>query len=195
MKVLELFSSIRTTLQDHDKNYWDDSELLSYYNECVKVMASERLENKTTATLALNPAKNDYDTSGILRYIRCVDANGKTRELYPDDLSGKDDNLGIIVKDYNKIYVNDPTVGTTLTLTIIALPSDSNTTSIVRSGDETALKYYILSKSYEKDNDMENFQKSQYFYAKYLEAFKLLKDSSSINYSTSSANVTKAYYY
>lgn len=195
MKVLELFSSIRNTLQDNDKNYWDDSELLSYYNECVRSMSAERLENKTTATLALDPLRKQYDTSGILRYIRCEDDTGLKRTLYPDDESGSDDNNGIVILDYNKVYVNDPSVGSTLTFTIIAIPEDGNISGNVRSGDESAIKYFILSKAYEKDSDMENFQKSAYFYSKYIDEFRRLKDSASSNYGYSSASRTVSYFY
>lgn len=195
MKVEELFSSIRNTLQDSAKNYWDDSELLSYYNECVRNMSSERMENKTTASLVLDPAKNQYDTTGILRYIRCVDANGTERKLYPDDLSGEEDNLGVVIESYNRVYVNDSTVGSTLTFTVIAFPSEGNMSSSVRTGDETALKYYILSKAYEKDADMENFNKSSYFYQKYLEVFKQLKGASSVNYKANDVSKTTSYFY
>ena len=195
MKVEELFSSVRNTLQDHTKTYWDDSELLAYYNECVRSMSAERLENKTEATLILDPTKNEYDTSGILRYIRAEDNEGTTRNLYPNDESGEDDTLGIIIQNYNRIYVNDSSVGTSIILQVVAFPEDANVSSSVRSGDENAIKYYILSKAYEKDSDMENFQKSSYFYGKYMTEFKLLKDSSSVNYKSSSADRTTAYYY
>lgn len=195
MKVEELFSSIRNTLQDSDKNYWDDSELLSYYNECVRSMSAERQENKTEATMVLDPMTNEYNTSGILRYIRAKDDTGKARALYPNDESGVDDESGIIVIDYNKVYVNNPEIGSVITFQIVALPEDSNLSSSVRIGDDIALKYYILSKAYEKDSDVENFNKSGYFYNKYLESFKLLKSSSSVNYRTSTVDKTEAYYF
>lgn len=195
MKVEELFSSIRNTLQDTNKTYWDDSELLSYYNECVRIMASDRMENKTTATLILDPIKNTYDTTGILRYIRCADSNGTSRPLYPDDNSGDDDTLGVVIENYNRVYVNDPSVGSTLTFNIVAFPDDSNLSSSVRTGDDTALKYYVLSKAYEKDADQENFQKASYFYGKHLNAFKDLKSASSANYQANTVNTTKCYFY
>ena len=195
MKVLELFSSVRNTLQDIGKDYWDDSELLSYYNECKRSMASERLENKTTATLILDPLKNEYDTSGILRYIHAKDDNGLKRELYPNDESGDEDNNGIIIQDYNRVYVNDSTVGSIVTFQIVAMPNDDNLTSDVRAGDENSFKYYILSKAYEKDADVQNFEKSTYFYNKYTLLFKPLKNASSANYTTNTVQVTAAKYY
>ena len=195
MRVEELFSSVRDTLQDLDKNYWDDSELLSYYNECVRSMSAERLENKNTATLTLVPSQNEYNTSGILRYISAKDDTDTIRALYPDDSSGDDDSNGIVILDYNRIYVNSPDVGTTITLKVVAMPQDGNMTSIVRIGDETAIKYYILSKAYEKDSDMENFQKSAYFFSKYTMAFKQLSDASGRNYRTGIITTSKSYYY
>jgi uncharacterized protein YqkB len=195
MTVSTLLKSVRQVLQDYDKEYWDDSELLTYYNECKRTMAQERLEIKTTATLLLDPLKNEYDTDGVLRYIRAVDDEGTTRKFYPNDETIGADNTGIIIKDYNKIYVQDPTIGTTITMEIVSLPSDDNLEGTVRLGDENAFKYYILSKSYEKESDMENFQKSDYFYQKYLREFAKLMDSASANYNTATVNKTEANYF
>lgn len=195
MKVQELFSTIRDTLQDANKTYWDDSELLGYYNECVRYMSAERIEDKTTATILLDETRNTYDTSGILRYVKCVDNDNNARVLYQDDSSGDLDNLGVIIENYNRIYVNDPSVGASLIFTVVALPEDSNITSKIRVGDDLSLKYYILSKAYEKDSDMENFQKSSYFYSKFIEAFRQLRNSSSVNYRANNSNVVKSYFY
>lgn len=195
MKVEELFSSIRNTLQDSAKNYWDDSELLMYYNECVRNMAAERMENKTTATMILDPEKKEYNTTGILRYIRCEDSNGTERRLYPDDMSGDDDKLGVIIQNYDRVYVNNPEIASSLTFTVVAFPQESNLTSNVRIGDESAIKYYVLSKAYEKDTDVENFNKCQYFYGKYLELMRNLKQASSANYKARTATTTKSYFY
>ena len=195
MKVQELFSEVRNTLQDLDKAYWDDSELLSYYNECKRNMAAERLENKNTATLTLDPLKNQYDTTGILRYIRAEDDEGTKRKLYPNDESGESDTTGIIILDYNKVYVNDPTIGSVITFSVVSMPNEDNMSSSVRIGDETALRYYILSKAYEKDADMGNFQKADYFYNKFRIAMKMLLEASSANYSAKVPNTTVSYFY
>jgi hypothetical protein len=195
MKVQELFSSIRDTLQDGNKNYWDDSELLGYYNECVRYMAAERKENKTSAQLLLDSTKNTYNKDGILRYIRCKDSNGVERKLYQNDMTGEDDTNGVIIEDYNRVYVNNPEDGVTLIFTVVALPQAENITAEIRTGDELSFKYYILSKAYEKDADMENFQKSSYFYSKFLEAFRQLKNSSNVNYETGNQNIVKSYFF
>jgi hypothetical protein len=195
MTVLELLTSCRSTLQDHDKNYWDDSELLNFYNECKRTMAQDRLEIKTTATLLLDPLKNTYTTDGVLRYINAKDDEGRDRAFYPNDGSDNDEQTAIVIKDYNKVYVNDPTVGTYITIEIVGLPAEDNLTSNVRIGDENALKYYILSKAYEKETDMENFAKSEYFYNKYLREFSKLMDSASANYKTATVMKTEANYY
>jgi hypothetical protein len=195
MNVTELLSRARDTLQDKDKTYWDDSELLSYYNECKRTMAYNRLENKTTATLTLDPLKSEYDTTGVIRYIKAIDDDSNVRTLYGNDGTGDDDIYGIILIDYNKVYINDSTIGTVITMDVIATPSDDNMSSIVRVGDEEALRYYILSKAYEKDSDMGNFQKSGYFFDKYNTLFRTLKKASSANYraSTVERTVSKGY--
>jgi hypothetical protein len=195
MTVLQLITSCRDVLQDQDKTYWDDSELLNFYNECKRTMAQDRLEIKTTATLVLDPLKNDYDTDGILRYIRAEDDLGNFRTFYPNDESIGIDSNGIIIKDYNKIYVADPTIGTTITMEVVSLPIEDNLTGTVRLGDENALKYYILSKAYEKETDMENFTKADYFYSKYMREFAKLMDSASANYKTATVMKTEANYF
>jgi len=195
VKVVELFANIRNVLQDISKTYWDDPELLGYYNECKRSMAAERLEDKTTATLTLDPLRNEYNTDGILRYIYAEDDEGTDRPLYPNDKTGENDSNGIIVLDYNKIYVNDPELNAAIIFQVVAMPSEDNISSLVRAGDENALKYYILSKAYEKDSDMENFAKSDAFYAKYTTALKPLKNASNANYTTNTVQISEAIYY
>lgn len=194
MRVEELFSSVRNTLQDHDKNHWDDSELLAYYNECKRTMAMDRLENKTTATLTLDPLINVYDTTGAVRYVRMKDDLDNKRPIYPNDLTGADDEYGVIIQDYNRVYVNDPSIGTSIIMDIVAMPSDDNLSSNIRIGDENSFKYYILSKAYEKDSDMNNFQKSDVFYTKFYREFKKLKDANSVGYTNAEIR-TKSYFY
>lgn len=195
MIVKELLQSCRMVLQDYDKTYWDDSELLSYYNECKRTMASERLEIKSEATLVLDPDTNKYTTDGILRYIKATDDLGGVRTLYPNDGSGDGDDNGIVIKDYNKIYINRPDIGSIITFEIVTLPDNDNLESSVRMNDENSFKYYILSKCYEKENDMENFQKVEYFHQKYLREFRKNIDSASANYVTATVSATEGSYY
>jgi len=195
MRVEHLFTRVRDTLQDLSKTYWTDPELLNYYNECKRNMSMKRQEDKTTASLTLDVLKSEYDTSGVLRYIRAVDDLDNVRTIYQDDESGVDDEKGIIILNYNKILVNDPTIGTTITMSIIASPSEDNLDNSVRDGDENAFKYYILSKAYEKDTDMENFQKADYFYRKYNDIFVELKGAKNINYIANTLETNKSYYY
>ena len=195
MLVKELLQQLRNVLMDQEKTRWDDSELLDYYNECKRVMSAERIEDKTTATMTLQDDKFTYDTTGILRYISCKDADGVVRPLYPDDGTGDNDGDGIIIQSYNRVYVTDPTIGTSLTFKIVALPLADNLESDVRIGDEEAMKYYILSKAYEKEDDTENFAKSDTFYAKYSKIFEKLIDSASVGYSYQQDQKTKTIFY
>ena len=163
MLVSELITQIRKTLQDADADYWTDAELLEYYNNGIRVISSERLEETTTTDVALTTDTYQYTVNGVLRYISAIDSNNIERPLYPDDNSGEHDVYGIVVEEYNRIYVNTPITGVTVTIKHIALPDDQETTDTVRMGDETMLKYYVLSRAYEKEQDTENFQKAQYF--------------------------------
>lgn len=195
MRVIELLTQVRNVLQDTDKIHWTDSELLNHYNDCRRQIDSERLEENTSATLTLTEDKNVYDTTGVLRYISAKDYEGNERPLYSDDGSVGDDDMGIVVEAYNRINVVSPDIGTGIVLKVIAYPSEQNLDSNVRIGDENALKNYIMSKAYEQETDMENFQKSGYFYNKYKEYLGKLISSSSSNYKAKVVETTQAYYY
>ena len=194
MTVQSFLQGVRMTLQDTDKNYWDDSELLFYYNDCRRNLYAERQENVTTANLVLTSGVNEYTTDGVLRYISATDNNGEERKLYPSG-STEDDDSGIIILDYNRVYVTNPDDSTSSTFKIIALPNDDNMHDKVRIGDESAMRYYVLSKAYEKETDQENFQKSNQFYQRYKNELDKLMSSSSANYRAKNTSTVKGYYY
>lgn len=191
MIVREILSEVRNTLQDFEKIYWDDSELLSYYNESVKSLASERVELKQTSTMPLTSDENTYKINGILRYISIKDDENNDRPLSLED---SDDSYAIIVKNYNEIYVNDPTIGTNLYITYVGMPTEQNIEDRVRTGDEMAIKYFIIARAYEKETDTENFNKATYFFGKYKEQISRLRSASTINY-VNKQLLTKSYFY
>jgi hypothetical protein len=194
MTVLELFNQAKDTLQDTDGNYWSESELLDYYNSGVRTLAAERLESPKTKVLNLVGSINEYTIDGVLRYISAKDSNNTVRPLYPDDTTGDEDLNGIIILDYNKIYVNNPETDVSVSIKHIAIPSDGNLTDTVRASDENALKYYMLSKAYEKESDLENFQKSQYFLQQFQRELNSVRKNSKVGY-TEKTEITKGYYY
>jgi len=194
MTVLELFNQAKDTLQDTDGNYWSESELLDYYNSGVRTLAAERLESPKTKVLNLVGSINEYTIDGVLRYISAKDNNDTVRPLYPDDTTGDEDANGIIILDYNKIYVNNPETDVSVSIKHIAIPSDGNLTDTVRASDENALKYYMLSKAYEKESDLENFQKSQYFLQQFQRELNSVRKNSKVGY-TEKTEITKGYYY
>lgn len=194
MTLRELIAKVRDKLQDADAIYWSDSEFIDLYNECKRYLASERKENPTTTSVSLSDGVYEYNIEGVLRYISAKDNDKINRELYPDDGSGDDDADGIVIMDYDTIYVNTPVTGTTITLKHIAFPADDNLNDAVRSGDEESYTYFLLSKAYEKDTDMEQFQKAQYFWSMFTGAMKFIKKNSSLNYMDKTQTV-KGYYY
>lgn len=194
MTVRELLQQVRDTLQDTDRVYWSESELINLYNDAKRLIASERVEDKTTTSLLLSADTNTYSIDNVLRYISAKDSNDISRQLYPDDDSGDGDTYGIIIKAYNSVYVNSPEDDVTVTFKIVSMPSEDNLNDTVRTGDENSIKYYILSRAYEKENEMENFQKAQYFFAKYQTEFKSAKKNANVGY-RADTRTTKAYYY
>lgn len=194
MTVRELLQQVRDTLQDTDRVYWSESELINLYNDAKRLIASERVEDKTTTSLLLSADTNTYSIDNVLRYISAKDSNDISRQLYPDDDSGDGDTYGIIIKAYNSVYVNSPEDDVTVTFKVVSMPSEDNLNDTVRTGDENSIKYYILSRAYEKENEMENFQKAQYFFAKYQTEFKSAKKNANVGY-RADTRTTKAYYY
>ena len=194
MTVRELLTKVRDKLQDTDSTYWSDSELIDLFNEAKRYITSERNENPTYTELELLSDTNIYNIEGILRYVRVTDSNGKDRKLYPDDGTGDEVSSAIIVRKYNEIYVNTPEDGVTLTIKHISFPEEDNLNDDIRSGDEESYRYFLLSKCYEKDNDMEQFQKAQYFWSQFLGAMKYSKKNSSLNY-MNQLETTKSYFY
>ena len=194
MTVLELIVESQTTLQDSDANYWSQAELLGYYNNGIKSLAAERLEEPKTTTVPSIDDTYTYTVSGVLRYISATDSNNIERKLYPDDGSGDEDTFGIVIKDYNEIYVNTPETGVSIDIKHIAIPSVAVDSDTVRYGDDVALKYYIVSKAYEKESDLENFQKAQYFFSKYSQELVRLLKSSKLGY-IDKTETTVGYYY
>lgn len=194
MTVRELLQQVRDTLQDTDRVYWSESELINLYNDAKRLIASERVEDKTTTSLLLSANTNTYSIDNVLRYISAKDSNDISRQLYPDDDSGDADTYGIIIKSYNSVYINTPEDDVTITFKVVSMPSEDNLNDTVRTGDENSIKYYILSRAYEKENEMENFQKAQYFFAKYQTEFKSAKKNANVGY-RADTRTTKAYYY
>lgn len=195
MIVSELLLKARDTLQDQEKIFWDDSELLGYYEEARRVIASERRDKRLTQSILLNDGNEYYAPVGVLRYVSVKDDNGTDRPLYPNDGSGDNDPLGIVVIDYDQIQVIDDTNGASLAITYIGLPLNHNLNDDVRQGDEEAVRYYILSKSYEKETDMENFAKASQFMLTFNDRLKKLVGNATMGYQKNSLNTIKSYYY
>ena len=144
MTVRESLTKIRDLLQDTDSVYWSDSELIDLHNECKRHLAAERKEKSTTTEVILSEDTNRYTVEGVLRYISIKDSDNKARKIYPDDESGEDDTSGVIIEDFDTIYVNNPEDNTTLSIKHIAMPEEDNLNDVIRTGDENAYKYYIL---------------------------------------------------
>jgi len=194
MLVRELIAKVRDKLQDTDSTYWSDSEFIDLYNECKRYISAERKENPTTIQVITNSNNYVYKVNNVLRYISAKDNKGYVRELYPDDTTGDEVSSAIIVQSYDTIYVNNPIDNEVINLKVISFPNEDNLNDAIRMGDEEAYTYFILSKSYEKDTDMEQFQKAQYFWSMFEGALKSVKKNSSLNF-INDLKLTKSYFY
>ena len=194
MLVRELLTQVRDITQDIDGIYFSESELLNLYNECKRYLALDRRDKVSTITIDLDASINTYNVSSVIRFIKITDTNGLDRALYPDDDSGMLDLTGIILINNDEIYVNNPEDGVGLNIKAIMLPSEDNLNDTVRAGDESSYKYYILSKCYEKDSDMEQFQKAQYFANMFNSSYQNVRSNARVNY-TQKLHTTKGSYF
>ena len=193
MQIRELIAKVRDKLQDTDAVYWSDSELVDLCNECKRYLAAERKENPTTSTLVTYDGIDTYTVDGVLRYISATNQEGNELILYPDDGSIADKTSGIVIEDYNRIKVKNP-IDEVITIKHISFPEEDNLNDTIRMGDEESYRYFVLSKCYEKDNDMEQFQKAQYFWSMFMGAMKYSKKNSSLGY-VERVHTTKSYFY
>jgi hypothetical protein len=194
MTVRELIAEVRDVVQDTDSTYFSDSEVLNVYNECKRYMSAERREETSNITVTMVDGVNEYTVNGAIRYINAKTQNGTYYNLYANDKTGDDDIGGIIILSYNTIYVNNPVDGDVITFRVVSSPTEDNLNDTIRAGDETSYKYYILSKLYEKDTDLEQFQKAQYFGNLFIGIFDKVKKNSAQNF-VSSRESTAAYYF
>lgn len=193
MQIRELIAKVRDKLQDTDAVYWSDSELVDLCNECKRYLAAERKENPTTFELVTYDGIESYTMDGILRYISAKNSDGNELTLYPDDGSSDGKSSGVIIEDYNKVKVINAE-DEVITVKAISFPEEDNLNDTIRMGDEESYRYFVLSKCYEKDNDMEQFQKAQYFWSMFMGAMKYSKKNSSLGY-VEKVHTTKSYFY
>lgn len=194
MLVRELLAQVRDITQDINSTYFSESELLNLYNECKRYLALDRQDITSTTTIELFASTNKYTIDGVVRFSKITDSNGVDRAIYPDDDSGILDSGGIVLLNSNQIYVNTPEDGVTLTIKGIMFPEEDNLNDTIRVGDESSYKYYILSKCYEKDSDMEQFQKAQYFANMFNSSYQNVRNTARMNYQNKT-NTTKGYYF
>lgn len=194
MTVRELLSQVRDTLQDTNGTYWSESELLNYCNSGIRAIASESLEKSTTSIVSLAETTNEYTIDGVLRYISAKNNNDKSLALYADDGSGDEDLNGIIVMDRNRIYVNDPSDDVTLTIKYVPMPEDQNLNDNIRPGEENALREFVIYKAYEKESEMQNYQKSSDYMSKFRQELHMIKKNSKLGF-IKQVETTKGYYY
>ena len=196
MTLRELITQVRDTLQDADGVYFSDSELLNTYNECKRLITFDRKDKTSTVSVATIDGTYSYSTTDVISFVSAKDSNDVDRPIYTD---GEEDEAlldanGIIVTNENEIYVVTPETGVTISLKVIAMPTEDNLNDTIRMGDESAYKYYMLSKSYEKDTDLEQFQKAQYFGQMFRSTYDNTKKVTSSNNRTKKAQTESHYF-
>ena len=170
MTVAQLITDVRYVLQDSDAVYFTDTELLNTFNECRRLITFDRKDKTSTVDVSTLDSTYSYTTEAVL------DANG------------------VIVTNENEVYVVTPETGVTITFTTISMPADAVTTDTIRIGDEAPYKYYMLAKSYEKDTDLEQFQKAQYFTQLFRTSYDNTKKITSSNNRTK-RSVTESHFF
>jgi hypothetical protein len=191
--VEELLLQTRNTLTDYGKDRWSDTDLLEYYNEGIKILGYDRDGKTSKSTFVLDPLENSYIFTGILKYVSAIDDLGNIRKLYlVDDPS---DVKGILIRNYNELYISDPTVGTLITLTYTTMEDEQNMNDAVRVGDESALKSFILMMAYEKETDEESAIRASKYERKFIESKNKLMGKGALPMVVEAIATTVSYQY
>ncbi|WP_373069828.1 DUF6682 family protein [Sulfurimonas sp.] len=150
MTVQDFNTSIRYKLQDEAKNRWTDVELLDYTNEGLRDIAVRTFYNKIDEDISVLSTQTTYTLTK--EPIKVYSVNSYQQFTQPT----KDTLLFTNPRDED------------ITVTYYAYP-DAVTTDIDEDIDIIdALKYFVLSKAYEKEDIAENFNKAIYFQDKYI---------------------------
>jgi len=196
MTVAQLITDVRYVLQDSDAVYFTDTELLNTFNECRRLITFDRKDKTSTVDVATLDSTYSYTTTGVISFVKAIDSNDVVRPIYTNEEYDEAvlDANGVIVTNENEIYVVTPETGVTITFTTISMPADAVTTDTIRIGDEAPYKYYMLAKSYEKDTDLEQFQKAQYFTQLFRTSYDNTKKITSSNNRTK-RSVTESHFF
>lgn len=196
MTLRELITQVRDVLQDADGVYFNDSELLNIYNECKRLITFDRKDKTSTVTVATLDGVYSYDTIDVISFVSAKDSNDVDRPIYTDveETEALLDANGVIVTNENEIYVVTPETGVTISFKTISMPEEDNLNDSVRMGDESSYKYYMLSKAYEKDTDLEQFQKAQYFGQLFRTTYENTKKITSANNRTKKSQTQSHYF-
>lgn len=151
MTVADFFTSARFTLQDLTGRRWTDAELLHYVNEGMRDIALRTFFNRVEETLSVVSATTIYTTTYTPIKILSVESSQQFQVTSNNEITftnPRDENVIIVY------YAYPQTV----------------TTDIVEDVDIIdALRFFVLSRAYEKEDSPENFNKASYFRNKYID--------------------------
>ena len=160
-QISELLTEVRDTLQDKQKSRWTDQELFRYLDQSIRDLATRSKYSRTEYIIEVREAFTsteyklplhaiEFDDILSTQPYRIVDT--ETIE-FPDN---KDEDVLVEFYSFPKRII----FGVDTELDMDPDQYDS-------------LRYLIVSKSYEKEDSIENIKKSEYFKQKYIEAIAL----------------------
>ncbi len=154
-KIADIILEIRDTLQDLQENRWTEQELYRYLNQGARDTALQLKNTNIKHTITVDPSQpNSYD----LPYEAIEFYNISSVQPYEyslTEITFPDNRAEDVLVDY---YAYPPEIIYGVTLEV----------SIERDLYD-ALKFYVLYRAYEKEDNTEKLAKSSYFYQKYKE--------------------------
>ncbi len=155
LKISDLMTSIRDTLQDLQQNRWSEQELFRYLNQGARDTALQLEHINIKHTITVDPLlPNSYDLPyEAIEFYGITSVQPYTYS--PTEITFPDNRAEDVLIDY---YAYPPEIVYGVT-TEVSLERDI----------QDALKYYVLFRAYEKEDSTEKLAKSAYFYQKYNE--------------------------
>ena len=157
-RISDLFIEVRDTLQDQQKSRWNDQELFRYLDQGNRDITLNTRKNHTKDTIFVADPALPQQTTEYNLSKEAIEFYEITSEQ-PYEVK---DARTIVFPENKEEYVK---------IEYYAFPDRiiyGNTQEILLDEDlYDAIRYYIIFKCYQKEDNAESFQKSQYFKSEY----------------------------
>jgi len=155
MNISDLITKVRYTLQDTQSNRWTDSEMFVYIDDAIRDIALRTMYLRIEEDISIVAGTEEYGLEHEMIKFYSID----TVQAYE-------------VTNATKITITDATAED-ITVVYYAYPprivEGVDTVLTLEEDMYDMVRYYVLSRCYEKEDSIELLQKAGYFRGIYLD--------------------------